>query len=85
MTGLRYKLENWYVVLDIEDTYIVAKRIQWSILLLSYYKMNFQPKLVQKTGMLKALISKRHNKKSIFRYGAHILAGQILRIFCYRI
>ena len=25
MTGLRYKLENWYVVLDIEDTYTVAK------------------------------------------------------------
>ena len=25
MTGLRYKLENWYVFLDIEDIYTLAK------------------------------------------------------------
>ena len=41
LTELRYKLENWYVFLDIEDTCTVAKQIQWSTLLLSYYKINF--------------------------------------------
>ena len=32
----------------------------------------FHPKLAPKTGMLKALISKRHIKRLIFRYSAHI-------------
>ena len=41
MTGLTYKPENWYVFSDYEDTYTIAKLIQWSTLLLSYYKMNF--------------------------------------------
>ena len=34
MSGLRYKLENWYVFLDIEDTYTVEKSIQWSTIML---------------------------------------------------
>ena len=39
-TRLRYKFKIG-VFLDIEDTYTVAKWIQWSTLLLSYYKMSF--------------------------------------------
>ena len=41
MTGLGYKLEHWYVLLNIEDTHTVAKRSHLSTVLLSYYKMNF--------------------------------------------
>ena len=53
MTGLRYKLENWYVFLDNEDTYTAVKLIQWSTLLLSYYRMNFSGEIRPKNRYVK--------------------------------